>query len=128
MILVGGLLTATSALAFARGNARLLQLGYWSLLVVALPGWISMFAGAEWIYREQGLGDEPIDSTWVLTGFLTAELGGLLFLISLVLGGIGIRRLRSGRGTGLLKATMVISLVLLAASVVAIWAMAAKPE
>jgi hypothetical protein len=56
-----------------------------------------------------------------------AEAGGLLFVISLILGGIGVRRLPSGRGTGLLKATMGISLVLLAAYVVAIWAMSAKP-
>ena len=38
MILVGGLLTGASRLAFARGERELLRLGYWSLLAVALPG------------------------------------------------------------------------------------------
>jgi hypothetical protein len=52
----------------------------------------------------------------------------LLLLIALILGGIGVRRLRSGKGSGLLKATMAISILLLAAYVVAIWAMSAKPS
>ena len=37
MIFVGALLTGASTLAFARGDVRLLRLGYWTLLVVALP-------------------------------------------------------------------------------------------
>ena len=51
----------------------------------------------------------------------------LLLLVSLIVGGIGVLRLRSGKGTGLLKATMVMSLVLLVAYVMAVWAMSAKP-
>ena len=37
MVLVGGLVTAASALAFARGDTKLLRLGYWALLGVSLP-------------------------------------------------------------------------------------------
>ena len=128
MILVGGMLTGASALVLARGDARLLRLGYWSLLAVGLPGWILMWVGANWIYAREGLDEEPIASVWVGIGFVVAELGLLLFLISLVVGGIGVYRLRAGKGTGLLKATMVISIVLLVAYVVAVWAMSAKPE
>jgi hypothetical protein len=75
-----------------------------------------MWVGAHWIYSKVGLDDEPIESAWVGIGFVVAELGGLLLLVSLILGGAGVRRLRGGRGTGLFKATMVISLVLLVAS------------
>lgn len=128
MILVGATLTAGSALAFARGDARLLRLGYWSLLAVGLPGWVSMYLGAQWIYSKEGLDEAPIDSAWTAIGFVVAEAGGLLFLISLILGGVGVYRLRAEKGAGLLKATMVISLVLLAAYVVAVWAMSAKPD
>ena len=39
-VMVGGLLSAASALAFAKGDARLLRLGYWSLLAVSLPGYV----------------------------------------------------------------------------------------
>ena len=57
MILVGGLLTGAGALAFARGEARLLRLGYRSLLAVSLPGWVLMRIGAEWIYSKEGWDD-----------------------------------------------------------------------
>ena len=58
-----------------------------------------------------------------------ADWGGLLFLLSLVLGGIGVHRLSRGTGAvGLLRATMVVSLVLVLAYVVAVWAMTGKPD
>lgn len=128
MILVGGTLAGVAALGLARGRPRLLRLGYRSLLLVALPGWVLMFAGAEWSYREEGLADEAIDSAWVLIGFLVAEIGVVLLLASLVLGGIGIRRLDRGGGTQLMRATLAISLLLLVSYVVAVWAMTAKPD
>jgi hypothetical protein len=130
MVLVGGLLTASSALAFARGDGRILRLGYWTLLAVALPGYVVMRIGAEWTYAREGWGDLPegVDEpAWIGIGYIVADLGALLVLIALVVGGVGVRRLRSGRGTGLLKAAMVLSLLVLAAAIVAIWAMSAKP-
>lgn len=58
-----------------------------------------------------------------------ADWGGLLFLLALVLGGVGVYRLRNGKGgAGLLKATMVIALILIVAYIVAVWAMSGKPN
>jgi hypothetical protein len=48
--------------------------------------------------------------------------------VSLIVGGVGVYRLREGKGSGLLRSTMILSLVLLAAYVVAVWAMAGKPD
>jgi hypothetical protein len=127
MILVGGVLTGASVLAFARNEARSLRLGYWSLLVVGLPGWAVMRVGAEWIYSKEGWDDVGDDPGWLTTGAIIADAGGLILVVALVVGGIGVYRLREGRGSGLLKATMVLSLILLAAYVVAVWAMAGKP-
>jgi hypothetical protein len=127
MILVGGLLTCGATLVSARGDVRFLRLGYWSLLAVALPGWILMRIGAQWIYSTEHWDDAPKDPKWLVIGFITAEGGGLLLLAALIAGGIGVRRLRAGRGAGLLKATMILSLVLLGAYVVTVWAMAGKP-
>jgi hypothetical protein len=129
MILIGGLLTGASMLALARGEARLLRLGYWSLLAVSLPGWVLLRAGAEWIADKEGWNDLPAgveDPTWLSIGFITADAGGLILLVSLIVGGIGLRRLRAGNGSGLLKATLILSLVLLAAYLVAVWAMTGK--
>jgi hypothetical protein len=128
MILVGGLLTGASSLGFARGDVRLLRLGYWSLLAVSLPGWVLMRAGGEWIASREGWTKKGVPSpTWLDIGFLLADLGGLILLVSLIVGGVGVYRLRAGKGSGLLKTTLVLSIVLLAAYVVAVWAMAGKP-
>jgi hypothetical protein len=126
-ILVGGLLTGATTLGYARGDVRFLRLGYWTLLAVALPGLVIMRLGAEWIYRSSIWDDVEDEPTWIAIGGVTADIGGALFLVSLAIGGFGIYRLREGSGAGLLKATMIIAVVLLAAYVVAVWAMAGKP-
>jgi hypothetical protein len=130
MVLVGGLLAGTSALIFARGDARYLRRGYWSLLAVTLPGWVLMRIGAEWIFRKEGWDDLPetVDEPdWITIGGVIADIGGVFLLGSLVVGGVGVYRLREGKGAGLLKVTLALSLVLLVGYVVAVWAMAGKP-
>jgi hypothetical protein len=129
MVLVGGLVTSTSALAFAKGDAKLLRIGYWSLLAVSLPGWVLMRIGAEWIASKEGLDDLPDELVpdWLDIGLIVADAGALVLLIALVVGGIGVYRMREGKGAGLLRVTLALSLVLLAAYVVAVWAMAGKP-
>jgi hypothetical protein len=128
MVLVGGLLAGASTLLYARGDVRFLRLGYWTLLAVALPGYVVMRIGAQWIYSRSVYDDLPEDPTWIGIGFIVADLGALLVLIALILGGIGMRRLKDGRGQGLLKAAMVIAWLVLAAALVAVWAMAGKPN
>jgi hypothetical protein len=130
MILVGGLVTGASTLAFAKGDARLLRLGYWSLLAVSLPGWVLMRIGAEWIASKENWDDVPDDliPAWLDIGLIVADAGALVLLIALVVGGIGVYRMRQGKGAGLLKVTLALSLLLLAAYVVAVWAMAGKPD
>jgi hypothetical protein len=44
-MLVGGLAAGAGALGYARGEVPFLRLGYWSLLVVSLPGWGLMRVG-----------------------------------------------------------------------------------
>jgi len=128
MLLVGATLTAASLLAFARGSTVQLRLGYWTLLVVGLPSYVLMWGGAHWIYSREGLDEGAIELTWIAIGFAVAEAGAVLFVASLIVGAIGMRRLRNDGGGGPLKATTVLTLVLLAAFVVAIWAMAGKPD
>jgi hypothetical protein len=131
-VVVGALLASATSLLLARGEARLLRLGYFSLLLVGLPGLILMRLAGQWLYNLQHWDDLPdqIDEpAWLGIGFVVADWGGLLFLLSLALGGVGIYRLRQGKSaTGLLNATMLISLVLIVAYVVAVWAMTGKPD
>jgi hypothetical protein len=130
MILVGGLVAGAGALGYARGDVRFLQLGYWSLLVVSVPGWVLMRVGGGWISSREGWDDLPAGAskpTWLDTGTAIADVGGAVLLVAVVAGGAGVYRLRQGGGATLLKVTLVLSLVLLAAYVVAVWAMAGKP-
>ena len=126
VVLVGGILTAATFLGLARGDSRLLRLGYWSLVAVALPGWFVMRIGAGWVESKGWDKVEPAPE-WLDIGYIAAEGGGLILLVSLILGGIGVYRMREGKGAGLLKAVLVLSIVLLAIYVVAAWAMAGKP-
>jgi len=131
-VVFGALLASATSLVLAHGDTRLLRLGYFSLLLVGLPGLILMRLAGEWLYRLQTWNDLPdqIDQpAWLGIGFVVADWGGLLFLLALALGGVGIYRLRNGKGdAGLLKGTMVISLVLIVGYVVAVWAMTGKPN
>lgn len=128
MVLVGGLLTAGGAILLARRDATgaLARFSYLTLAVVAFPAFIVMRAGAQWIYDKEGFAGDG-DPTWVGIGYGTSDVGGLLLIVALVLGGIGLRRSRRGGGEGLLRASGMIALVLLAVYVVAVWAMAGKP-
>jgi hypothetical protein len=130
MVLVGGLFSCAGILGYARGEAAMLRLGYWSLLGVALPGWVLMRIGAEWIYSKEGWDDLPsgAEPGWLETGAFIGDIGGLVLLVALVAGGIGMYRLRAEKGVGLLQVTLVLSVVLLAAYLVAVWAMAGKPS
>jgi hypothetical protein len=127
MLLVGALVTCTALVASARGDERLLRAGWWTLLAVALPGWILMRVGGQWIYSKQAWENADTEPTWLGVGWLTADLGGAVLLASIVTGGFGVARLGLGKGAGLLKATLVLSIALLALYVVTVWAMSAKP-
>jgi len=127
MIAVGGLLAGGTALAVAGTSVRVLRCGFWSLLAVALPGVIVMRIGAQWIYNREGFDASPSNPTWLGIGFITADAGIALLFIALVVGAFGVRRLSRGSGTGLLRVSMVLSFVTLAAYLVTVWAMGAKP-
>ena len=127
MVLVGGLLVAATSRARARGDApRCCGSAYMTLLAVALPGYIVMRVGAEWIYSREHLDDAPerprLDRDRLHHGRRRRPAAPAL---------ADPRRLRRAPaprrgGTGLLRASLYISVLLLAAYVVTIWAMGAQ--
>jgi hypothetical protein len=132
MILVGGLVTAVGAglLGWREATGGLRRFSALALLTVALPGWIVMRVGAEWIYSKEGWDDVPdkLQPTWLGIGYFTADIGGIVLLVALVLGGVGLRRARSGGGAGLIKVSTVLAALLVVTYVVAVWAMGGKPS
>ena len=133
MVLVGGLITVVGFQALAwrrRDRTDVLafdRAAFWALLTVAIPGWIVMRLGGEWIYSEEGWSGED-DPSWLGIGYTTADLGLPLLLIATILAGLGTRRSRRGEGTSVLgRIATPLSVILLVAYLVTVWAMSAKP-
>jgi len=132
MILMGGLVTAAGAgiVGWRDRAGGLRRLSALTLFAVALPGWLIMRVGAEWVYSKEGWDKVPdkLQPTWLGIGYITADAGGVILLIALVLGGIGVRRARGGGGAALLRASTVLAALLIAVYVVTVWAMGGKPS
>ena len=134
-ILIGALVTAGTAqvLSWRRADRSdspaFARLAFRTLLFVGIPAWFAMRIGAEWIYSKEGWADVTSEPDWLGVGYITADLGGILLLISVVLAGFGARRLAraDGGSTILARSAGVIALVVLALYLVALWAMTAKP-
>ena len=131
MVLVGGLVTAAamSVIGWRDESSDLRRRSTKTLLIVALPAWFVMRIAAQWAYSEAGWDKVADDQepAWIGIGFITAEAGGLLLLIALILGWIGIRRERKGGGGTLLRISGVLAAVLVLVYVIAVWAMGGKP-
>jgi hypothetical protein len=135
-IMLGGLITALSlqlvgwARESAAGALQVARLAFYSLLCVAVPGWILMRVGAQWIYSEEGWEDVDPEPTWLGIGWITSEAGGLLILVGTILAGLGARRLRSSGETTstLVRIAAVLTALALIAYGVTVWAMSAKPN
>ena len=123
MLLVGALVLVIVALA-----ERNVRLGYRSLLLGVLPGWVVMRGGAQWIAAKEGL-DEGDVPNWVDIGFMVSDPMLLFIIIATVCAGIAARRERTGRavGGGLRGTALVLTAIVLVAAFVAVWAMSTKP-
>lgn len=91
---------------------------------MAFPAWWVMRVGGQWIYSKEGLDELDPEPGWVGIGFVTADFGGLLLLVSIVLAGLGLRGQRSVLG----RIATVLAAIVLVAYLVAMWAMTAKPD
>ena len=130
MLLVGALLAVVITHLLAKradgSTANLDRLTLRTTLMGVLPAYFLMRIGAQWTESEEGFTDEPL---WLDIGYGTAELGLLLVVISSILSVVGLRRLASGTGgDGAAKAVRIMALIVLLASLVAVWAMSAKPS
>ena len=129
MLLVGALtLSAVSLIsAWRSGSVALTRLGYMSLFYGALPGYIIFRIGAEWIVSKEHLSNS--NDAWIGIGYGVSDLGFLLLIVSLIIGGISVRRMNRGQQASAVSARIVTGLVslVLVAYLVAVWAMTTKP-
>jgi hypothetical protein len=134
MALVGALVLAIVYLvpAWRGGSLEAVTSGYRVLLYAALPSFLVMRVAAEWVADKEGYSDLPDDAIpdWIGIGYITADLSGLLLIISLIAGGIALRRARragGGDGGSRMRVPTVLVSIMLIAYLVAIWAMTTKP-
>jgi hypothetical protein len=135
-LLLGALIAALTAQLLAwkrRAPADVLpyaRLSFRTLLFVAIPAWFLMRIPAEWV-ASKGWDDVEPAPAWLDIGYMTAEAGGLLLLISVILAGFGSRRLGQSngeRGATLVRVATVLVVLLVIAYVITTWAMSAKPD
>lgn len=133
MALIGGLALAAVSLigAWRSGSPRLTRIGFLAVFYAVLPGWILMRLGGQWIASKEGLDDDQVDLTWLNIGISSSDMGFVLLVILLALGGLAIRRIARGEGEGPRVSTRIAAglvSVLLVAYLVAVWAMTVKPR
>ena len=132
MLLVGSLATVAyvTVLGWRTPDraAGLSRFGLKTLLIGVLPAYLLMRIGAQWTESKENFPDD-FEPAWLGIGYITADIGALLVLISIILAAIGLRRSRDGGAGGVRFARIVgvICMLLLAAYVVAVWAMTTKP-
>jgi hypothetical protein len=131
MMVYASLVVAVAVLVVARrseGDERgaITRFGFRTLLFVAIPSYLVMRIGAEWVLGRENLNE---NAAWIGIGFSTADLGGLLLIIATILTGLGARRLRSGGGGARLATTgtFIVGFVIVIYTI-AVWAMTTKPS
>jgi hypothetical protein len=134
MTATGGIVLALVYLTAAwRGESPgLFRAGFRALLYGAIPGYVVMRVGAQWILSKEGLDNLPSDPSWIGIGFGVADFGLLFLLIATITAGVGSRRATAqgaapGTASAGLKVATGVTALLLLAYVVAVWAMTTKP-
>jgi hypothetical protein len=122
VVLVGAM--AATALAAARAGASLVlrRVAFSTLAVVALPSWLLMRLAGQWIDSKEDVAGDP---TWLSIGFLVGDAGLVLLLVAAAVGWWSLRRPDRRWPQQALTA---LAVVYLAALLVSMWAMTAKPD
>jgi uncharacterized membrane protein YidH (DUF202 family) len=131
MLLVGALLAAAAALLPGRGDPlATVRFGLRMLLFGAVPAWVLMRIGGQWTQSREHLPDSFVeDSTWLGIGYSTADIGGGILLLAAIAAAFGLwRRLRDARSIRLGRVVGAVTVLLLVAYLVTVWAMTAKPD
>jgi hypothetical protein len=126
MAMVATLILAIFAIGRARrsGNPATAAFAFRVLWMAVLPAYIAMRVGGQLIDDKEKLSD----TTWLDVGFMVGDGGALLLIIALILTGLGARRAKGGQPAAAgLSVAAGLGALLLALSVVAIFAMTAKP-
>lgn len=125
--LLAAIVVVLAAAIRADDRAQALRFAFRTLWMGAIPAFIVMRGAAEWIASEENISDDDPPS-WIDIGYMVTDIGLLVLIAITVLAGLASRR--AGRGqepTGLARWASGLTLLLIVAYGVALWAMATKP-
>jgi hypothetical protein len=127
MVFVGVLAALVVILVVSQRGDRAvaLRFAFRTLLIGAIPSYILMRGSAEWVASEE---DVPDDVAWINIGYMVTDIGLLVLIAVTVLTGLAARRARRGdEPGGLVRPATVLTVLLIVAYAVALWAMTSKP-
>jgi hypothetical protein len=127
-----GALVVTAAFLFPawrRSSSDALRLALRALTLGVIPAYVVMRVGAEWIADKEGYADMDDPPGWVVTGYITADAGLLLVIVTSLVAWFAYRRSRreDGAPTGAVRTAAVLIGLLLVLNDVALFAMTTKP-
>ena len=135
-LLVGGILVVALAAAVAHRAevateaAILRRIAFRTLLAIALPGYVAMRVGGQWLESKEEGQLFTGDPAWIGIGYVVTDVGALILIALIVLAWLSQRRAARGDATRSWMANAVLALapIYLAALGIAWWAMTAKPD
>ena len=130
-LLTGGLVLVTILALGAARQAKPEAVFAWrrtifrTLLLLVLPAYLLMRIAAEWV---RSVDPFPDDQAWITIGYIVTDAGLLLLVALLLLGWRSARLARRGTDSRIAPhAVLVLAGLYVAALLVAVWAMGAKP-
>jgi hypothetical protein len=126
-VAAAGILAAAARHQPAQATIALLRrLAFRTLLFAALPAYLLMRGGAQWILDREDVSGNP---TWVQIGFAISDVGFVVLAALIVLAAISSRSAdRGGGGNATAMAVVLLAPLYLAGLAVAWWAMTVKPD
>jgi formate hydrogenlyase subunit 3/multisubunit Na+/H+ antiporter MnhD subunit len=120
--LVGSVAAAALAAGRSHESPLLRRVAFWTLASVVLPAWLLMRLAGQWIDSKE---DVPGDPAWLGIGFMVGDIGLVVLLVTAIVGWWSTRRVDRRWPA---RTVTVLASLYLAALLVAMWAMTAKPD
>jgi hypothetical protein len=120
--LVGSVAAAALAAGRSHASPLLRRVAFSTLAWVVLPAWVLMRVAGQWIDSKE---DVPGDPAWLGIGFMVGDIGLVVLLVTAIVGWWATRRVDKRWPA---QTVTILASLYLAALLVAMWAMSAKPD
>jgi hypothetical protein len=131
LVLIGALALSAVHLfsAWRESSEPSLRRALRSITLGVIPAYLLLRVGAEWVADKEGYADLDKPPAWIDVGYIAADLGFVLIVVSSLIAWAGLRG-SSPDGdppTGRVRAAAILIALILLLNLVALWAMTTKP-